>query len=61
MADIQAFNHPSDNIDKANPKGTENINNSVIDRKETSHTNAIFEDVEAHIWYKDFKTKQVRR
>jgi hypothetical protein len=62
MADIQAFNHPStsDNIEKGNPKGTGTIHNSVIDSKETSHTNAVFEDVEAHIRYKDFKTKQVR-
>ncbi|KAH0603870.1 uncharacterized protein H6S33_007529 [Morchella sextelata] len=60
MADIQAFNHPStsDNIEKGNPKGTGTIHNSVIDSKETSHTNAVFEDVEAHIRYKDFKTKQ---
>lgn len=56
MTDIRSLDHPSDNVEK---KGTATIKNSLIDGKEAGSSNAIFEDVEAHIRYKDFKTRQV--
>lgn len=59
MEDIQPSKNPSNQTEKENLKGINNINSSAVNGDESSHSNVLFDDAEAHIRYKDFKIKQV--
>lgn len=65
MADIQSIARDTQGEGIINEKsrskdGISNISTPITEGEDPGHGQVVFDDVEAHIHYKEFKTKQVR-
>lgn len=65
MADIQSIARDTQGESIINEKsrskdGISNISTPIMEGEDLGHGQVVFDDVEAHIRYKEFKTKQVR-